>query len=83
MDGNDVLAVYRATREARDYVKQHGPMLLVLNTYRIMGHSKSDAQVYRSREEVEAWKARCPIKRFREHLNLIPRGSVRLAYRMQ
>jgi acetoin:2,6-dichlorophenolindophenol oxidoreductase subunit alpha len=68
LDGNDVLGIYRATREAREHVKRHGPMLMVLNTYRILGHSKSDAQVYRSREEVEAWKPRCPIKRFREHL---------------
>ena len=68
LDGNDVLAVYRATREARDHVRREGPMLMVLNTYRILGHSKSDAQVYRSREEVDAWKTRCPILRFREHL---------------
>ncbi len=68
VDGNDLLAVYNATRTARAHVLTQGPVLLVLNTYRVMGHSKSDAQVYRPREEVEAWKARCPIKRFRAHL---------------
>jgi pyruvate dehydrogenase E1 component alpha subunit len=68
IDGNDVLAVYEATREARAYVRDEGPMLMVLNTYRIMGHSKSDAQVYRTREEVDAWREKCPIKRYRAYL---------------
>jgi pyruvate dehydrogenase E1 component alpha subunit len=43
-------------------------MLLVLNTYRHMGHSKSDANVYRTKQEIEEWKKRCPIKRMRERL---------------
>ena len=43
-------------------------MLLVLNTYRHMGHSKSDANVYRTKQEIEEWKKRCPIKRMREQL---------------
>ncbi len=63
VDGNDAVAVYQAAREARAAVLQGGPSLLVLNTYRIMGHSKSDAGLYRSREEVEAWKAKDPIRR--------------------
>ncbi len=68
MDGNDAAAIYLATREAREYVKKNGPMLLVLNTYRHMGHSKSDANVYRTKQEIEEWKKRCPIKRMRERL---------------
>jgi TPP-dependent pyruvate/acetoin dehydrogenase alpha subunit len=68
MDGNDAVAIYLATREARDYVRENGPMLLVLNTYRHMGHSKSDANVYRTKQEIEEWKQRCPIKRMRERL---------------
>ncbi|MGM0432420.1 MAG: thiamine pyrophosphate-dependent dehydrogenase E1 component subunit alpha [Spirochaetota bacterium] len=68
LDGNDVMGVYRETKKAREYVLDHGPMLMVLNTYRWMGHSKSDAQVYRSKEEVDQWKKRCPIKRHREFL---------------
>jgi pyruvate dehydrogenase E1 component alpha subunit len=43
-------------------------MLLVTNTYRIMGHSKSDANVYRTKEEVDEWRKRCPIKRMKERL---------------
>jgi TPP-dependent pyruvate/acetoin dehydrogenase alpha subunit len=68
MDGNDAIAIYLAAREAREYVRTHGPLLLVLNTYRHMGHSKSDANVYRAKQEIEEWKARCPIKRMRERL---------------
>lgn len=68
VDGNDVLAVYEETKKARKYVLKNGPMFMVLNTYRWMGHSKSDSQVYRTKEEVNAWKQKCPIKQFREYL---------------
>jgi pyruvate dehydrogenase E1 component alpha subunit len=68
MDGNDAVGIFLAAREAREYVRENGPMLLVLNTYRHMGHSKSDANVYRTRQEIEEWKKRCPIKRMRERL---------------
>jgi len=68
VDGNDAVAVYQATREARAAVLRGGPVLLVLDTYRILGHSKSDAGLYRSREEVAAWKARDPILRLAAHL---------------
>jgi len=61
IDGNEAVLVYEETLKARDYVKNNGPMLLVCETYRHMGHSKSDAGVYRSKEEVAAWKARDPI----------------------
>jgi acetoin:2,6-dichlorophenolindophenol oxidoreductase subunit alpha len=63
VDGNDALAVYAAAREARNAVHANGPLLLVLNTYRIMGHSKSDAGLYRSKEEVESWKKKDPLQR--------------------
>ena len=43
-------------------------MLVVENTYRISGHSKSDGNLYRTKEEINYWKERCPIKRFREYL---------------
>jgi len=68
VDGNDIFQVYDAALQAREYVRAQGPMLLVTNTYRIMGHSKSDANVYRSKEEIEAWRKRCPIKRMKERL---------------
>jgi len=68
LDGNDVVLVYEETLKAKEYVKAQGPMLMVLNTYRVLGHSKSDAQVYRSKEEVGGWKKRDPIKLFRKYL---------------
>jgi pyruvate dehydrogenase E1 component alpha subunit len=68
VDGNDILAIYEETLKAREYIFKNGPLFMVLNTYRWMGHSKSDSQVYRTKEEVNKWKLKCPIKRFREYL---------------
>jgi len=67
-DGNDVMAVRDAAYEAREHARKKGPVLLVLNTYRIMGHSKSDSGAYRRKEEVEEWKKKDPIKRFASFL---------------
>jgi pyruvate dehydrogenase E1 component alpha subunit len=69
VDGNNVLEVYEAVRDAREYiVAGNGPMLIVENTYRISGHSKSDGNLYRTKEEIASWKEKCPIKQFREYL---------------
>jgi TPP-dependent pyruvate/acetoin dehydrogenase alpha subunit len=68
LDGNDVVKIYEETVKAKKYVKENGPMLMVLNTYRWMGHSKSDAQAYRTKDEVKEWKEKCPIKRYHEYL---------------
>jgi pyruvate dehydrogenase E1 component alpha subunit len=69
VDGNDVLVVYEATREAMDRARRgEGPTLIECKTYRWKGHSKSDQQRYRTREEVEAWKRKDPITRFRSRL---------------
>lgn len=66
VDGNDPLAVYLAVREAADRARRgEGPTLIESITYRYKGHSKSDRQAYRSREEVAEWmEQRDPIKRF-------------------
>ena len=68
VDGNDVIAVYEEARKAREYVRKNGPMLLVCDTYRYLGHSKSDANVYRTKEEIEEWKQKDPIKRMKAYL---------------
>jgi len=69
VDGNDVLAVDQAFQEAMRRAKAgEGPTLIECKTYRWMGHWIGDPQLYRTREEVEAWKEKCPIKRFREYL---------------
>mgnify|MGYP000027827425 CR=1 FL=1 len=69
VDGNDVLAVYRAVSRAVERARAgEGPSLIENVTYRWRGHSKSDANRYRTKEEIEAWKEKCPIKRFRQYL---------------
>jgi pyruvate dehydrogenase E1 component alpha subunit len=68
VNGNDILEVYETVLNARDYVKQSGPMLIVANTYRFMGHSKSDANAYRTKEEIESWKQKCPLMTLRKYL---------------
>ncbi len=70
VDGNDVLAVYEAAKTAIQRAKAgEGPTLIECLTYRTRPHSEGMGDFgYRSREEVEAWKARCPIRRFAEKL---------------
>ncbi|KXG74650.1 Acetoin:2,6-dichlorophenolindophenol oxidoreductase subunit alpha [Fervidicola ferrireducens] len=69
VDGNDVEAVYFAVKKAVDRARRgEGPSLIEAKTYRWLGHSKSDANVYRTKEEIEEWKKRCPIKRYRAKL---------------
>jgi pyruvate dehydrogenase E1 component alpha subunit len=62
VDGMDVLAVEAAARQAAAAVRRAGgPYLLEARTYRFRAHSMYDAELYRSREEVEQWKKRDPI----------------------
>lgn len=68
IDGNNVFEVYNTVKSAKDYVKKNGPILIVSNTYRWLGHSKSDANVYRTKEEINKWKNKCPIKFMRKYL---------------
>lgn len=69
VDGNDILAVNDAAARAIERARRgDGPTLLELMTYRIAGHSRSDACAYRPEEEEAYWFARDPIKRFRELL---------------
>jgi pyruvate dehydrogenase E1 component alpha subunit len=69
VDGNDVLAVYEAVSQAVKRAREgKGPSLIENVTYRWRGHSKSDANRYRTREEIEVWKQKCPIQRFRTRL---------------
>lgn len=69
IDGNDILAVYEATLEAVERARGGGgPSLIEGKTYRWKGHSKSDQERYRTKEEIEEWKERCPIRRFRARL---------------
>jgi len=69
VDGNDLLAVVEAADEACARARRgEGPSLLECKTYRLRGHSKSDRNLYRTKEEIEAWRARDPIARLRDAL---------------
>jgi len=70
VDGNDVLAVYVATKEARERAaKGDGPTFIEAVTYRRLGHSSSDdPSRYRDEEEVRAWEQRDPVDRLRRYL---------------
>ena len=69
VDGNDLNAVYAAVSRAVERARAgEGPSLVENVTYRWRGHSKSDANRYRSREEIEAWKEKDPIARFERWL---------------
>jgi pyruvate dehydrogenase E1 component alpha subunit len=70
VDGNDVLAVYAVTRTALERARAGGgPTLIEAMTYRIGAHSTADDDTrYRERAEVDAWRQRDPIERYRRYL---------------
>jgi pyruvate dehydrogenase E1 component alpha subunit len=72
VDGNDVLAVYEAMKEAIDRARKGGgPTLIECKTYRFRGHYEGEADrtyFYRSKEEAQQWMEKCPIKRFQKVL---------------
>jgi pyruvate dehydrogenase E1 component alpha subunit len=69
VDGNDLTAVYAAVRQAVERARRgDGPTLVENLTYRWRGHSKSDRQRYRTREEVKEWQDKDPIARLRARL---------------
>jgi pyruvate dehydrogenase E1 component alpha subunit len=70
VDGNDILAVYRTTKEAVEKARKGGgPTLIEAVTYRMGPHSSSDdPKRYRTEQELEEWQKRDPITRFRRYL---------------
>lgn len=69
VDGNDVLAVYEATKAAVERARSGGgPTLIEGKTYRQRGHYEGDPMVYRSKAEMDAWKRRDPVGAFRNRL---------------
>jgi len=70
VDGNDILAVYSATKEAVERARNGGgPTLVECITYRIMMHTTADdPSKYRSEEEVAAWEKKDPIVRYEQYL---------------
>jgi len=71
VDGNDLFSVHAAVSEAAERARSGGgPTLIESLTYRWKGHSKSDRQAYRTRDEVKEWQALDPIHRLAEALKL-------------
>ena len=70
VDGNDVLAVFEAAKEAVKRARDGGgPTLMECKTYRTRAHAEGMSDFgYRTREEVAQWKTRCPLASFKEHL---------------
>jgi pyruvate dehydrogenase E1 component alpha subunit len=69
VDGNDVIAVHEAARNAVNRARAgEGPTLFEAVTYRWRGHYEGDPQPYRTDDEVAHWRERDPIKRFKEQL---------------
>jgi len=66
VDGMDVVAVETAARRGVHAIRESGkPYFLECRTYRLRAHSMFDAQLYRDKAEVEAWRRKEPIVRFR------------------
>jgi pyruvate/2-oxoglutarate/acetoin dehydrogenase E1 component/TPP-dependent pyruvate/acetoin dehydrogenase alpha subunit len=69
VDGMDVVAVEAAARQALKQIAETGkPYFLECRTYRFRAHSMFDAQLYRSKDEVEEWRKKGPILRFQTWL---------------
>ncbi len=70
VDGNDIFAVYKATKEAVDNARAgKGPTLIESVTYRLADHSTSDdAKRYRSDNEVQSWLKKDPIARLEKYM---------------
>jgi len=65
VDGNDVEAVHEAVGTAVQRARSgEGPTLVEALTYRWKGHSKSDKNLYRTKEEITEWRSQDPIERF-------------------
>jgi pyruvate dehydrogenase E1 component alpha subunit len=69
VDGNDVFAVDEVMKKALERARSgEGPTLIECKTYRWFGHWTGDPQNYRTTEEIEEWKEKCPVKRLRGYL---------------
>jgi pyruvate dehydrogenase E1 component alpha subunit len=68
VDGQDAPGMVDVMREALDHARQHGPYLMEAKTYRYAGHSMGDPERYRTKSEIEEWRAHDPILRLAETL---------------
>jgi pyruvate dehydrogenase E1 component alpha subunit len=76
VDGNDLPAVAAAARQAVMHARNgNGPSLIECKTYRLRGHSKSDRNLYRTKDEIDAWRKRDPIARLADEAEACGRLS--------
>ena len=76
VDGNDLPAVAAAARQAVLHARNRdGPSLIECKTYRLRGHSKSDRNLYRTKDEIDAWRKRDPIARLADEAEACGRLS--------
>lgn len=69
VDGMDVVKVYKAIQKfQRKILEGKGPFFLECKTYRYVGHSRSDTNKYRSKDEEISWKKKDPIKKLENRL---------------
>jgi pyruvate dehydrogenase E1 component alpha subunit len=82
VDGNDVLKVFGAAREAVNKARRgDGPTLMECRTFRWKGHVGPECDIklgYRKQEELDAWMRKCPVRRFERRL--VNGGVVKQAY---
>jgi pyruvate dehydrogenase E1 component alpha subunit len=68
VDGMDVVKVSQTAEETLELVRENGPFLLEILTYRFRGHSMGDPERYRESDEVKTWQEDDPIGIFRKYL---------------
>jgi len=68
VNGQDVVEMYENISESLEHARKEGPVLLEAITYRYSGHSMGDPERYRTKAEIEEWRARDPIARLEDKL---------------
>ncbi|MBI1911181.1 MAG: thiamine pyrophosphate-dependent dehydrogenase E1 component subunit alpha [Deltaproteobacteria bacterium] len=83
IDGMDAGRVFENTKKIAEKIRQGGgPALIEAKTYRFCGHSKSDARLYRTREEEAAWKQKDPLPKMElKLLEVISQGEIEVIKR--
>ncbi len=74
-DGMDVIATYEAVKEAMEYARKNGPVLMEALTYRFVGHSMGDPERYRTKDEVRQYSEEDPIGKFGAYIKSKKKGT--------
>jgi pyruvate dehydrogenase E1 component alpha subunit len=84
VDGNDLMQVFSAVKDAAERARNGGgPTFVESQTYRWRGHSKSDKQAYRTRDEVKEWMGKDPIPQFAKQIGMNEDGLEELRVDVQ